>query len=206
MTPETQARLFEPFFTTKPRGQGTGLGLHVLQNIVTAHGGAVVVSSQPGHGSTFQVFLPASRTTDREPASEPQDLGKPGQGERVAYVDDDEVVLLMVERLLERAGYDVTAFARPEGLLEALEHDADCFDLLVTDYSMPGMSGIDLARAVRRLRPGLPVIVSSGFVPEELRAEAAAAGVSHVINKERTYEELAGLASRALSGGAVSRQ
>jgi PAS domain S-box-containing protein len=205
MAAETRARLFEPFFTTKPRGQGTGLGLHVLQNIVTAHGGAVVVRSQPGQGSTFQVFLPASRSTDAGPAPEPQDMSKPGRGERVAYVDDDEVVLLMVERLLERAGFEVTAFARPEQLLEALGRDADCFDLVVTDYSMPGMSGIDLARAVRRLRPGLPVIMSSGFVAEELRAEAEAAGVSHVINKERTYEELAGLAARALAGVALAR-
>jgi PAS domain S-box-containing protein len=206
MAPETRARLFEPFFTTKPRGQGTGLGLHVLQNIVTAHGGAVVVSSEPGHGSTFQVFLPASRSNDAEPAAEPQDMSKPGRGERVAYVDDDAVVLLMVERLLARAGYEVTAFARPEELLEALGRDADSFDLIVTDYSMPGMNGIDLARAVRRRRPGLPVIVSSGFVPEELRTEAEAAGVSHVINKERTYEELAGLAARALAGAAATRE
>jgi len=204
MAADTLARLFEPFFTTKPRGQGTGLGLHVLQNIVTTHGGAVVVSSTPGKGSVFRVYLPASRSTESEPVPEPKDMSKPGHGERVAYVDDDEVVLLMVERLLARAGFDVTAYSKPESLLEALEHDTGCFDLLVTDYSMPGMSGSELARAVHRRCPGIPVIVSSGFVSEEIRSEAEDAGVSHVINKERTYEELAALAAKALAAGIAS--
>jgi PAS domain S-box-containing protein len=203
MAADVLARLFEPFFTTKPRGQGTGLGLHVVRNIVTAHGGAVVVSSTPGRGSMFRVYLPASRSIDSEPAPAPQDMSKPGRGERVAYVDDDEVVLLMVERLLARAGFDVTAYSKPEALLEALAHDTACFDLLVTDYSMPGMSGTELARQAHRQCPDLPVIVSSGFVSEEIRSEAEAAGVSHVINKERTYEELAALASRALKAGSV---
>jgi PAS domain S-box-containing protein len=205
MAPDVLARLFEPFFTTKPRGQGTGLGLHVLQNIVTAHGGAVVVHSVQGQGSTFSVFLPASRTEGSGSAAEPKDLRKPGRGEHVAYVDDDEVVLLMVERLLARAGFEVTAYSRPEALLHVLEHDGGALDLLVTDYSMPGMSGIELARAVHRRCPGLPVIVSSGFVSEELRAEAEDAGVFHVINKERTYEELAALASRVLADGEPTR-
>jgi CheY-like chemotaxis protein len=158
----------------------------------------VVVSSWPGKGSLFRVYLPASRSVDSAPVPEPRDMSKPGHGERVAYVDDDEVVLLMVERLLARAGFDVSAYSKPEALLEVLDHDAGCFDLLVTDYSMPGMSGTELANAVHRQCPHMPVIVSSGYVSEELRAEAEAAGVSHVINKERTYEELAALASRTL--------
>ena len=205
MTPETLERLFEPFFTTKPRGKGTGLGLHVLQSIVTAHGGAVVVDSTPGVGTAFAVYLPAAESPEAGPAPEPADLTMPGRGERVAYVDDDEVVLLMVERLLDRAGYAVTPYSSPQSLLEAVRDGAACFDLLITDYSMPGMTGLDLAREMRELCPELPVVVSSGFVSEELRAAAEQAGVRHVLHKENSYEELPSLAARALAGAAPSR-
>jgi signal transduction histidine kinase len=200
MSTETLERLFEPFFTTKPRGKGTGLGLHVLQSIVTAHGGAVGVDSAPGVGTAFTVYLPADESREVGPAPEPADLTTPGRGERVAYVDDDEVVLLMVERLLDRAGFTVTVYASPEAMLEAVSSGTACFDLLITDDSMPGMTGLDLAREVRVLCPGQPVVVSSGFVSEELRAAAHAAGVRHVLHKENSYEELPSLAARALAG------
>jgi PAS domain S-box-containing protein len=205
MTAETLERLFEPFFTTKPRGKGTGLGLHVVQSIVTAHGGAVGVDSTPGAGTDFVVYLPATESREVGPAPAPVDVTTPGRGERVAYVDDDEVVLLMVERLLDRAGYAVTAYSSPQDLLDAVRRGTSCFDLLITDYSMPGMTGLDLAREVRALCPGLPVVVSSGFVSEELRAAADTAGVRHVLHKENSYEELPSLAARALAGMAASR-
>ena len=205
MSAQTLDRLFEPFFTTKPRGRGTGLGLHVVRNILTAHGGAAVVSSEPGRGTEFAVYLPADGPEAAGPAPRPADPSAPGRGERVAYVDDDEVVLLMVERLLERAGFAASAFSRPEALLETLRRDPACFDLLVTDYSMPGMTGLELAREVHARCPDMPVIVSSGFVSEELQAAAQDAGVRHVLRKENTYEELPALALRALTGVPRSR-
>ena len=205
MSAETLERLFEPFFTTKPRGKGTGLGLHVLQSIVTAHGGAVVVDSTPGAGTDFHVYLPAAESREVSPAPEPADLMTPGRGERIAYVDDDEVVLLMVERLLDRAGFAVTAYSSPEDLLDAVRNGTACYDLLITDYSMPGMTGLELARELRVLCPELPVVVSSGFVSEELRAEADEAGVCHVLHKENSYEELPSMAARALTGVVPSR-
>jgi PAS domain S-box-containing protein len=205
MTAETLARLFEPFFTTKPRGRGTGLGLHVVHNIVTAHGGAMTVTSEPGAGTEFEVYLPVGEARESGPVPQPVDMTTPGRGERVAYVDDDEVVLTMVERLLDRAGFEVTAFSRPEALLEAVKQGAASFDLLVTDYSMPGMSGLDLAREIGAHCPGMPVVVSSGFVSEELREAARAAGVRHLLHKENTYEELPAMAAQVLTGVPLSR-
>jgi len=176
----------------------------VLESIVTAHGGAVGVDSTPGVGTDFVVYLPASESRKAGPATAPANLTMPGRGERAAYVDHAEVVLLRVERLLDRAGFDVTAFSSPEALLDAVRGGVACFDLLITDHSMPGMTGLDLAREVRVLCPELPVVVSSGFVSEESRAAADESGV-RVFHKENSYEELPSLAARALAGAAPSR-
>ncbi|MGM9488045.1 hybrid sensor histidine kinase/response regulator [Ideonella sp. YS5] len=201
MTPDTRRRLFEPFFTTKPRGQGTGLGLHVLSGIVTAHGGAVIVQSQPGQGSRFEVYLPATPTADVEAAPAPQVTPTQAGGERVAYVDDDEVVQMMVHRVLERAGFQVTSFHAPDELLAAVRNDANCFDLLVTDFSMPGMNGLQVARQVRALCPAIPIIIATGYVSEDLREAAAELGRTEILNKERTFEELGERATRAIGIG-----
>ncbi len=195
---DTKERIFEPFFTTKPRGLGTGLGLHMVHSIVSAHGGAISVESRPGQGSTFRVCLPAGTQAGAARASTPVQVSPRGHGEHVAYVDDDEVVRLMVERLLQRAGFEVTTFTLPQAFLSAIENAAACFDLLITDYSMPMMDGLELARQARQSCPGMPVILSSGFVSDELRALAAEAGVVDILNKENTFEELAMLVVRAL--------
>ncbi len=194
----TLARLFEPFFTTKRRGQGTGLGLHVVRGIVSAHGGAVSVESQVGKGSAFRVYLPAAEnggTTDVATKARTQMLGR---GERVAYVDDDEVVRLMVQRVLEHQGFQVTSFSDPSELLRTVQAQPGSFDLLVTDYSMPVMNGLEVARSVRAYRPDIPVIIATGYAPEELRVEVEALGRAEVLNKEQTFEELGVRAARAL--------
>jgi signal transduction histidine kinase len=201
MTEATRRRLFEPFFTTKPRGQGTGLGLHVLSGIVTAHGGAVVVSSSPGHGSRFEVYLPATASGEVEAVPAPRVDPVQARGERVAYVDDDEVVQLMVHRVLERAGFRVTSYSDPGDLLAAVRRDPECYDLLVTDFSMPGMNGLQVAQAVRALCPTIPIIIATGYASEELRQAVAALGRAEILNKERTFEELGERATRAIGIG-----
>jgi PAS domain S-box-containing protein len=198
MGEETRARLFEPFYTTKPRGKGTGLGLHVLHGIVSAHGGAVTVRSALGRGSRFDVYLPATATSEVRSVPLPPPEPPRAEGQRVAYVDDDEVVQLMVHRVLERAGFRVSAFTDPAELVEAVRDDPACFDLLVTDFSMPGQNGLQVAQKVRALCPGIPIIIATGFASDELKDAVARLGRAEVLFKERTFEELGERATRAV--------
>ncbi|UXH79137.1 hybrid sensor histidine kinase/response regulator [Roseateles amylovorans] len=206
MSAEVQARLFEPFFTTKPRGQGTGLGLHVLKGIVGTHSGAIDVVSEAGHGTRFSVYLPVVET-EGEPVSAAavHEALQPGHGEPVAYVDDDPIVLMMVERLLAKAGFSVSAFASPEACLLALMATPAMFKVLVTDFNMPNMNGAELAEAVRALSPGLPIVVTTGYVSEDLSQAALRMGNMAILHKERSYEELAEVTARALQGFPDSR-
>jgi CheY-like chemotaxis protein len=201
MSEATRKRLFEPFFTTKPRGQGTGLGLHVINGIVSAHGGAILVHGEPGRGSRFELYLPAAASNEVERAVTPRVEPPKACGERVAYVDDDEVVQLMVHRVLERAGFNVTSFSDPEDLLSAVQQDPECYDLLVTDFSMPGKNGLQVAREVRAVCPEIPVIIATGFASEELTQSVEELGHAEILNKERTFEELGVRATRAIGVG-----
>jgi len=170
---------------------------------VVAHQGAIGVDSAPGAGSTFHVYLPLVDPPGvvGAPAAEPPaDAAPAGRGERVLYVDDDEVMCLVVERLLARAGYRPTTCADADAALALLARSDAVIDVLVTDYNMPGTSGLDLARQVRAMRPDLPVVISSGFVSEELRRGAAAIGVKHLLHKQDTHEEIVLAVRRALAG------
>ena len=199
MDDSTRARIFEPFFTTKPVGQGTGLGLSVVHGIVAAHQGEIVVHSQPGQGSCFDVYLPLADPLGAAEAPRPVAPGPVGQGQHVLYVDDDEVMLLMVGQLLERAGYRISGLARVAEALAALREAPLAFDLVVTDLNMPDGSGLDVARAALHQRPDRPVVLSSGYVSDGSRAEAAALGVRAILLKEHTLEELPALVGRLLT-------
>lgn len=201
MDAETRARIFEPFFTTKS-GHGTGLGLAVVHGIVLAHRGSITVESTPGHGSTFHLLFPlAPEPADEAPAWLPSARGDlPRADDRhVLYVDDDEVMMLMVERLLQRAGYRISAFLDPEEALDAVKADPDSFDVAVCDFNMPALSGLDFARALASIRPQLPVIISSGYLPEEAQAEALQLGVRGLLQKQNTFDELDRLIRRVLA-------
>jgi PAS domain S-box-containing protein len=199
----TLDRIFDPFFTTKPVGQGTGLGLSVVHGIVRAHQGAVVVDSAPAEGSTFHLLLPLVPEPQAVSAGPAQAAspGAPGRASRrVLYVDDDEVMLLMVERLLEREGYCVLTSSDAVQALAGLHDGTLVCELVISDFNMPELSGIELAQQLQaqpRLQ-GLPVIITSGFVTEELREQAASLGVRALLKKERTLEELAGLVRQVL--------
>ena len=202
MDTATRARIFEPFFTTKPVDAGTGLGLSVVHGIVSEHGGRIEVATAPGRGSRFSITLPlADAGVDSRPSG-PSSLMPldDGCGGRVLYVDDDESMALVVEGLLRRAGYEVTVFNDARAALAALRARPDAVDLVITDYNMPHCSGVELAREVARLRAGLPVVISSGYITDALRAEAASVGVRQVMHKENTLEELGPLARRLIDG------
>jgi signal transduction histidine kinase/ActR/RegA family two-component response regulator len=195
MDAATQERIFEPFYTTKPVGEGTGLGLSVVHGIVTAHEGAIMVQSQPDKGSIFTIYLPVAETevsvgvaglsVGSPPATPPGN-----SGQRILYLDDDESLVLLVKRLLERQGVHVRGFSNQDDALDALRADPTRFDLVVTDYNMPGLSGLDVAREVRTIRDDLPVAVASGFIDEELQAQAGRSGVRELIFKADAAEDL----------------
>ena len=196
----TRERIFEPFFTTKPVGQGTGLGLSVVHGIVTAHHGAIHVESDQHRGSTFHLYLPAVEVEQAESetqASATEHLQ--GHGEHVLYVDDDETMVVMVESLLQRAGYRVSSFGDALQAITAVRDAPQSFDCVVTDFNMPDFSGLDVAREVSSIRPELPVVISSGYITEELRRLAREAGVLGLLEKQNTFEELADLLGSTLA-------
>lgn len=191
MDAATQRRIFEPFFTTRPSGKGTGLGLCVVHGIVQAHAGAIVVHSEPGKGSKFEVYLPG--TNDMAAAPDPIERAgqaAEGRGRLILYIDDDQAQLYASKRMIERWGYRVSAYIEQREALDAVLSGKVCADLVVTDYNMPGTSGLEIAKAIRDALPDLPVILISGYVTEELRTQAAAAGVRELISKPQDLEEL----------------
>ncbi len=212
MDAATQARIFEPFFTTKPVGSGTGLGLSVVHGIVTAHGGAMRVDSAPGRGSNFHMYLPlvpppkqeadASLWGDLRELDDATPHRSQGQTKHVVYVDDDEVMNLLVEQLLTRLGYRVSCYLDPRQALMAVRADPHAIDLVISDFNMPGFSGLEVARELAAIRADLPVAICSGNLTEEQRAAMLRAGVRGVVQKENTFEELGPMVARLLRNSA----
>ncbi|GCL66123.1 hybrid sensor histidine kinase/response regulator [Pseudaquabacterium pictum] len=201
MDAQTLERVFEPFFTTKPRGEGTGLGLAVAHGIVAEHRGVLTVHSAPGKGTRFGLLLPlvSAGAAESLPLALPSRTPAPDRGQHVVYIDDDEVLVATVEVLLTRAGFRVSVFASPRVALQALGDALVDVDIVVSDYNMPELTGLEVATEVARIRPGLPVIVSSGYLSEDLLLGARVAGVARLLNKEETYEKLAGLIDEVLA-------
>ena len=194
-----RSRIFEPFFTTKAPGKGTGLGLSVAHGIMQAHQGGIVAHSEPGKGSRFELYFPHARDGAAAPGiAEEAGAASEGHGQHILYVDDDESQVFLIKRMLERWGYRVSAYLEQREALDALLADAPSFDLVVTDFNMPGLSGLEVARAIRDARPDLPVILISGYITDELRAQAEAVGVRELIAKPHEVEELRDTVHRLL--------
>jgi len=193
MTEAVLQRVFEPFFTTKPVGQGTGLGLSVVHGIMRAHQGKVDVDSTVGAGSTFTLYFPIPDTlTTPQVASTPVAVvtkNSTGTGQRIIYVDDDEALVFLVKRLFSRIGYDIITYTDPRKALAVIRAQHVTCDLLVTDFNMPGYSGIDLIRDVHALRPMLPLALASGYITPEIEREALAAGAKAMIHKPNDVDE-----------------
>ncbi len=200
MDDATQARIFNPYFTTKPLGRGTGLGLAVVLGIVKRHEGTLTVDSRPGAGSTFRLYFPATQLVPETPVRAP---GPPAtRGVRVLYVDDEEPLVFLAKRMLQRLGYVVTGFTNPvQAAREFAERPHD-FDALVTDLAMPEMNGFELIESVQCVRPDLPIVLTSGYVRDEDREAAQRLGVRGLILKPDTVDELGVTLSRLLTAGA----
>ena len=218
MDAATLERIFEPFFTTKPVGQGTGLGLAVVHGVMRTHEGGVDVQSTPGHGSRFTLYFPVAGSAAPAPhtapavsasgaaaahASAAAAANAPGKKHRVMYVDDDQALVFLVQRLLRRRGYEVSGFTDPHEATAALRATPDAFDLLVTDYNMPGFCGVDLVREARRIRPDLPVALASGYVTAEIEQAALAEGARALIHKPNDVEELCTTVQRLIAASAA---
>lgn len=187
----TLERVFEPFFTTKPVGQGTGLGLAVVHGIMRTHMGTVDVQSSPGQGTVFTLYFPPVDAPAVPTALEaPVPTLVRGQGRRVMYVDDDEALVFLIERALSRKGFVVSTYTDPRAAIATLKTQPDACDLLVTDYNMPGFSGLDLLREVQQLVPQLPVALASGYVTADIEAQALAAGARALVHKPNDVDEL----------------
>jgi two-component system, cell cycle sensor histidine kinase and response regulator CckA len=200
MSAATMERIFEPFFTTRQVGQGTGLGLAVVHGIMQTHQGAIDVQSTLGMGSVFTLYFPIS---DRAAFASPVEPIKVqevhGMGRHVLYVDDDKSLVYLVTRALTRKGFRVTTFTEPLEAQAALEHDPYQFDLLVTDYNMPGYSGLDLLRSAKAVRPDLPVALASGYVTQDIENSAIEAGACALIYKPSDINELCETVQRLIA-------
>jgi CheY-like chemotaxis protein len=197
MDPTTLARLFEPFFTTKEVGKGTGLGLSLVYGIVTDSAGAIDVTSSPGRGSSFAIYLPRVDS----PAVADDDAQAPlirGNGERVLVVDDEEALMAVTSETLKRLGYEPAAFPDGAAALAEFEARPERFDAVITDEVMPGLTGTDLAGSLRRHRRDLPIVLVSGYIGPVMSERALAAGVDAILKKPVQSRELAAALARVL--------
>ena len=188
MTPEVMERIFDPFFTTRDVGEGTGLGLAVIHGIISSHDGVLDVKSQVGKGSVFTVFFPCVNVAGE--VAQDIILGMPRGSEKILFVDDEEDIVRMTSRMLEYLGYTVYPATGGDQALALLGRESFAVDLVITDYSMPGISGVQLAREVFRLRPSLPVMLCSGF-SESVVEEGARKFIGRFMSKPLDMKKLA---------------
>jgi CheY-like chemotaxis protein len=181
-------RVFDPFFTTKKRGEGTGLGLWVVQTIVKNHKGAITVRSTPGKGSVFEVFLPRIPEQALPPDKPPLSALR-GHG-HILIVDDEADIVELEKEMVERLGYSAKAVVKSGAALALFRENPDKYDLVLTDQTMPDMTGVDLARKLVSIRPGIPIVLVTGYrdvLDVELAREA---GVKAVVAKPMTRTEI----------------
>jgi CheY-like chemotaxis protein len=189
-------KIFDPFFTTKGEGRGTGMGLAVVHGIVERIGGAITVDSKPGEGTCFVIFLPviAEKPSDVVPAA----LKVPGGTERILFVDDEPFQTDLGRQMLGRLGYRVSAHTRSPDAWKAFEADPEAYDLVITDMTMPEMTGDELARRIMTLRPDLPVILCTGYSERVSEEAAEAMGIRGFVMKPVVIRELALLLRKIL--------
>jgi PAS domain S-box-containing protein len=190
MDEKTLRRAFEPFYTTKDIGQGTGMGLSVVHGIVKSHDGVVTASSELGKGSVFTVYLPVYKGKDTT-VDGPDDAQPLGGDERILLVDDEETLAATGKAKLQRLGYQVTAATSSVKALEYFKKHPDAFDLVITDYTMPGMTGTTLSQKILSVRPDLPIIIVTGFSQQLTPERAKSLGIKRMVMKPLTGERFA---------------
>jgi signal transduction histidine kinase/ActR/RegA family two-component response regulator len=196
-------RIFDPYFTTKGPGEGTGLGLAAVHGIIERHGGFVSVYSEPGLGATFNILLP--RVGDIPAATEMEEpVLISGGNERVLLVDDEEAIVAMVKKMLDRLGYRVSATTSASEALNLFLADPEGFDIIITDYTMPHMNGMDLAKSALNARPDIPIILATGFSEMVTEDRALATGIRAFVMKPISKQKIAETIRQAMSQRTVS--
>ncbi|MCB2181709.1 MAG: cache domain-containing protein [Desulfobulbaceae bacterium] len=198
MSRDVKERIFDPFFTSKAEGEGTGMGLSVVHGIVKSLGGTITVYSDEGKGSSFHVFLPIQ--SERVIVEHPEEEPLPEGTESILFVDDEEFIVEIGPRMLELLGYTVLGKSDSLEALQAFQEDPGRFDLLITDYTMPKMTGIGLAREVKKIRPDLPILLCTGFNAGLAEEEIRQAGITGFILKPVVRKELARIVRQVLDG------
>jgi PAS domain S-box-containing protein len=163
MTLDKQAHIFDPYFTDKPQGKGTGLGLATVHGIVNAHGGVITVNSEPGRGTTFDIYFPVAEGAEPLAAQVERHPVKSTSGKHILVIDDDQLVLDVVGAMLKQLEYTVTLASEPIQALDMIQSSPDQFDAILTDYTMPGLTGLQLAQQVLALAPDIPIVVMTGL-------------------------------------------
>jgi PAS domain S-box-containing protein len=189
IAPEVMDRIFEPYFTTKEIGRGTGLGLALVHGIVKNCGGGINILSQPGNGTTFLVLLPVMELQE---VTEPKpDVPMPMGRETILYVDDEPDIVAAAQIILKQLGYEVAAYTNSQEALAAFQAGSDKFDLIISDLTMPHVTGLGLAKAVLEIRPDIPIILSTGYGDAIALEKARALGISQIILKPLMPAQLA---------------
>jgi PAS domain S-box-containing protein len=196
MSHDVKERIFDPFFTTKGEGEGTGMGLSVVHGIVRSLDGAIVVYSEPDRGSSFSVYLPI-HSRHQAKQEEPEEI-IPGGKEHIVFVDDEEFIVDIAQQMLEMLGYRVVGKTDSREAFAYFKEHAGEIDLVITDFTMPHMTGIDLAREIRKIRPELPILLCTGYNTGFSEAELKEAGINAFILKPVVRKELAKVVRKVL--------
>ncbi len=198
MAPEIQERVFEPFYSSRGAGEGTGLGLWLVREIVQSLHGVIELRSRVGEGTTVDIFLPAADATTADRADAASGDRREDIRPHIVYVEDEESLAELGRRRLERAGFRVSVFTSSVRALESMRARPAGVDLLVTDNTMPRLSGLELAEEAVRLHPGLPVLMVSGLA--RLRLEDVPGYVTRVLPKPHSSDELISAVRELVSG------
>jgi two-component system cell cycle sensor histidine kinase/response regulator CckA len=198
MDAATLQRIYEPFFTTKAVGDGTGLGLAVVHGIVESHHGSITVVSQPGQGTTFRLFFPVHHAAEKKPGK-PARARETGKNQHIVFVDDETPILEVAQAMLPRMGYRMTGFSNPREALAFLQQHGADVDLLMSDFNMPEMNGIDLIRAAVQLKPELPAVLLTGYGRQIDSKASVGLNIREIIHKPFTMEKLGSAIEGALA-------
>ena len=197
---DIKEKIFDPYFTTKEIDKGTGMGLAIIHGIVESYQGFITCHSRPGEGTVFHVYLPIIPDTAlSEIKSAAPDLTPVGN-EHILYIDDEEILAEMGKTMLERLGYRVTARTSSLEALATFQNQPDQFDLVITDQTMPGMTGVDLARRMLQIRPGMPIILCTGFSTLITEDKAKSLGIKGFAMKPLARKDIAALIRKVLEG------